>query len=444
MSIGRRLFYTHLLVALIVAFALGAHLHWGAERELRRALDLRLLDTARLVAKSLDRLGVESAGGEADWQSAVVELAASNPALRRVVVLAGPAAARSVLADSNGPGSPLALSAISRPSAPMVLHPDNSEFNAAAPLAGGERMVALAVATDDIQGKLSELRIDSALAFVIAVIVALVMSAWLAQSARRVLRRFAARFADIAEGRLSGRLELASDDEFVDLARALNEMSDRLAESQRERERALSELAVARDRLQAMVNERTAELERLNTQHREEIERRCLLEAALAEAAATDTMTGLLNRRALLEALEHAVSQVRRQGGKLAVVVCDIDHFKSINDQYGHAVGDQAIVALGQHLKSDLGPHEVGGRWGGEEFLLIWPGIELSAAEARCYQLRERLAHKPLLPEGPAITVSFGLAGYLPPESAYHFVLRADRALYRAKDAGRNRVCVAS
>lgn len=444
MSIGRRLFYTHLLVALIVAFALGAHLHWGAEQELRQALELRLVDNARLAAKSLGRVGIDTASAEADWQTAVTALTDGNPGLRRVVVFAGSTDARIVLADSDGPGSPLGLPAMGRPIGPVVLHAEDKGFNAAAPLAGGERMVVLSVATDDIQGKLSKLRTDSAISFVIAVILALAMSAWLAQSARLVLRRFAARFADIAEGRLASHLELASDDEFTDLARALNEMSDRLAQSQRERERAASELALAHDRLQAMVSKRTAELEQLNVQHREEIERRCLLEAALAEAAATDTMTGLLNRRGMSEALEHAVSQVRRQGGKLAVVVCDIDHFKLVNDQYGHAVGDRAIVALGQRLKSDLGPHEVAGRWGGEEFLLLWPGIELPEAEGRCYELREKLANKPLLPGGPAITVSFGLAGYAPPETSDNCVLRADRALYRAKDAGRNRVCVAS
>jgi diguanylate cyclase (GGDEF)-like protein len=443
MSIGRRLFYTHLLVALIVAFALGAYLHWAAEQELRQALELRLVDNARLAAKSLDRIDIDPATGEANWQAAVSSLTEGNPGIRRVVLLAGSGDVRIVLADSAGPGSPLDLQTLGRPEGPVVLREQAAGFNAAAPLTAGERMVALSVATDDIHGKLSKLRIDSAISFVIAVVLALAMSAWLAQSARGVLRRFSARFADIAEGRLDSRLELRSDDEFTELARALNDMSERLAQSRSERDKTASELATAHERLQTMVRERTAELEQLNIEHRDEIERRCQLEAALAEAAATDAMTGLLNRRGMSVALEHAVAQARRQGRKLAVVVCDIDHFKMVNDQYGHGVGDQAIVALAKRLKSDLGPHEVAGRWGGEEFLLLWPGIDLPEAERRCYDLREELTSRPLLAGGPAITVSFGLAAHAPTETADHCVLRADRALYRAKDAGRNRVCVA-
>ncbi len=441
LSIGRRLFYTHLLVALIVALALGAHLHWAAEQELRQALEARLVDNARLAAKSLARTG-EAEPHDADWPTAVAALTEGNPGLRRVVVVAGSAEARIVLADSAGPGSAISLPPMGRLDAPALIRSPGSAFNAAAPLPGGQRVLLLAIATEDIDSKLQALRTDSAISFVIAVVLALAMSAWLAQSARGILRRFSARFADIADGRLDSRLELATDDEFAELARALNDMSERLAKSQREREQSAVELAVARDRLEAMVGERTAELERLNLQHRSEIEQRCRLEAALAEAAATDTMTRLLNRRGVTEALGHAADQAQRQRGRLVVVICDIDHFKQINDRHGHAVGDQAIVALGRRLKASLQPHEVAGRWGGEEFLLLWPGLSLDAAEARCNALREEIAGRPLIDGATPVTVSFGLAEYIPPEPPDRCVLRADRALYQAKDEGRNRVRV--
>ena len=132
------------------------------EQELRQALELRLVDNARLAAKSLDRVGIDTASAEADWQTAVTALTDGNPGLRRVVVFAGSTDARIVLADSDGPGSPLGLPAMGRPIGPVVLHAEDKGFNAAAPLAGGERMVVLSVATDDIQGKLSKLRTDSA------------------------------------------------------------------------------------------------------------------------------------------------------------------------------------------------------------------------------------------------------------------------------------------
>jgi diguanylate cyclase (GGDEF)-like protein len=191
-----------------------------------------------------------------------------------------------------------------------------------------------------------------------------------------------------------------------------------------------------------MVRERSNELDRLNVMLRQEIEQRCQLEAALAEAAATDTMTRLLNRRGMVEALEHAAEQARRQRTSFIVAVSDIDQFKRINDQFGHWVGDQVLIALGRRLKDSLRHTDAAGRWGGEEFVLLWPGLSITEGEQRANQLREAIAAAPIYPEGPTITISIGIAEFTGLDTLDRCISRADKALYRAKTEGRNRVCV--
>ncbi len=460
LTIGRRLFYTHLLVALLVAFGLGAYLHWAAEAELRRAMTARMLDNATLAAQAVGPGPWPTIVGSGDsiqpeyqaLQAQLAGLTEHNRAITRALVVRVDQDRLGVIADSLGatsgyaPGDSLPGIAASRvqnldgPRATAL----TGGFNALAPLPGAGAMhaILLGVKVDDIAGQLYELRRNSAFSFVLAVLLALAMSIWLALSARRVLQRFAARFREIAAGESGQRLELRADDEFSDLAVALEDMSARVNQSQGEREAAVVELQGARDRLQEMVRERSAELEKLNIMLRSEIEQRCQLEAALAEAAATDTMTHLLNRRGMLEVLDHAAEQARRQRGAFTVLIGDIDHFKRINDQYGHQTGDQVLIAMGRRLKSSLGHNDAAARWGGEEFLLLWPGLTVTEAEKRANELRESIGNGPIFAGGPQVTVSFGIAEFTGLDTVERCVNRADKALYRAKQEGRNRVHV--
>lgn len=462
LGIGRRLFYTHLLVALLVAFGLGTVLHFAAEAELRASLNQRLADNAALAADALGSSNWDTVRTRADTHRPeyielvrrMQDIIGRSPAIERLLVVREDADRLEVVADSLGavrghsPGdsTPAALRSIA--AGASVAQPLNDVvdgFNALSPLPGQSSgyLLLLRIPVDDIDDKLEKLRAKSTVSFVLAVALALAMSMWLAQSARRVLRAFAMRFRQIAEGKLDQRLDLGGNDEFADLALALEDMTSRLAASQRDREGALVDLKAARDRLEGMVRERSVELEKLNNMLRQEIEQRCQLEAALAEAAATDSMTRLLNRRGMLEALEHAAEQARRQKGSFIVAVADIDHFKRINDQFGHSVGDQVLVAVGRRLKQSLQDHDAAGRWGGEEFLLLWPGMGITEAEARANQLREAIASSAIYAGGPQITISLGLAEFTGLDSLDRCINRADRALYRAKMEGRNRVCVA-
>ena len=163
------------------------------------------------------------------------------------------------------------------------------------------------------------------------------------------------------------------------------------------------------------------------------------------ELATRDELTGLLNRRAMLDlmALEHRRSL--RSGRPLLLAQLDIDHFKPINDQHGHATGDRALQAFASTVRASVRDTDVLARWGGEEFVLML--TDTSADQARGLLERIRQAVQALEIAHSAgslqLTVSIGLAQHLPGDTVEHTLERADQALYRAKALGRNRVVVA-
>jgi diguanylate cyclase (GGDEF)-like protein len=160
-----------------------------------------------------------------------------------------------------------------------------------------------------------------------------------------------------------------------------------------------------------------------------------------------DGLTGLLNRRAMQEAIDQQLARSRRAGDTFAVVMLDLDHFKAINDRYGHPVGDEALKHVATLLQAGIRDVDRIGRFGGEEFVLLMPSMSLADAALAAEKLRERLAMQPLpRPEGPLpLAASWGVAEWKgPAEDAARVLLRADQALYSAKHGGRNRVVMAA
>ncbi len=163
----------------------------------------------------------------------------------------------------------------------------------------------------------------------------------------------------------------------------------------------------------------------------------------LHRLSTTDPLTNALNRRRFEELAEIERRRAQRSGAPLSVLILDIDHFKRVNDQYGHAAGDEAIKALSRTCQSTLRPGDLFGRWGGEEFVIALPETNLVGALKTGERLREILAITPFNANGKtrSITVSIGAACLQRDELAVdHAINRADRALYRAKSGGRNRV----
>ena len=157
--------------------------------------------------------------------------------------------------------------------------------------------------------------------------------------------------------------------------------------------------------------------------------------------ALVDGLTGLANRRACSDALHAEVARAERLGSPLSVVLADIDEFKDVNDAHGHAVGDEVLRTFADVLRETLRGSDLAGRWGGEEFLLLLPGADEAGAAQLAERVRARLSAR-TIPGAPGlnVTASFGVAEHASESGTEQLVSAADKALYRAKRAGKDRV----
>ena len=171
------------------------------------------------------------------------------------------------------------------------------------------------------------------------------------------------------------------------------------------------------------------------------------MRASLADAQASahkDALTGLPNRRALDARFASAIDGCNRDGTALAIAICDIDHFKAINDGFGHQIGDEVIKFVGSSL-ADKDAAVFTARYGGEEFVVLFEGIELGDAVARIDRIRAAISARELRITATGqtlgkISFSAGVSACNPGDGAYAVLRRADNALYAAKRAGRNQV----
>ncbi|MEW6067751.1 MAG: diguanylate cyclase [Nitrospirota bacterium] len=156
-----------------------------------------------------------------------------------------------------------------------------------------------------------------------------------------------------------------------------------------------------------------------------------------------DDLTGLLNRRALIEEMEKEVHRAERYNSKLAMIICDIDYFKGINDTYGHDIGDEVLKGVSHLIKESMRNIDIIGRYGGDEFILILPQTSLDGAKeiAERVRLSVEKFEMPVEEDIVKTTLSIGVAEFNPArEDIEGLIKRADNALYMAKDKGRNRV----
>ncbi len=162
----------------------------------------------------------------------------------------------------------------------------------------------------------------------------------------------------------------------------------------------------------------------------------------LATAARFDVLTGLLNRHSLNARLELELRRAIEEKAILAGMMIDIDEFKSVNDSFGHLVGDDVLRAVGDALRACLRREDFAGRYGGEEFFVILPGSGLEAALAIAERIRATIAAADVAVGGAkvSVTASIGVAPYAAGDAVADWVGKADAAMYRAKQAGRNRV----
>jgi diguanylate cyclase (GGDEF)-like protein len=212
-----------------------------------------------------------------------------------------------------------------------------------------------------------------------------------------------------------------------------------LAFMQRARNRQLHREIASRKAAEQSLREANANLQR-------RIEEIGKLQEQLREQAMRDVLTGLYNRRYLADALARELARAARKSDPVSLVVIDIDRFKELNDAHGHPAGDAVLVATAQLLAEQIRGGDIAGRWGGEEFVLVLPGMPLASAAQRAEEFRARFASWKTVFDGVELsaTLSAGVAAYPEHGATPDALLQAaDRALYAAKNAGRDRVCVA-
>jgi len=160
---------------------------------------------------------------------------------------------------------------------------------------------------------------------------------------------------------------------------------------------------------------------------------------ALELLSSTDQLTALSNRRKLEECLEQKLKESTR-GSSFSIIMIDIDRFKTINDTYGHEIGDHVLVHTARLMRESIRTSDMLGRWGGEEFLLILPQTSLEGALVIAEQMRSKIYQFTFEHYPQRVTMSFGVATHHAGDTPNSILRRADNALYRAKNSGRNRI----
>ena len=212
------------------------------------------------------------------------------------------------------------------------------------------------------------------------------------------------------------------------------------------RVKAQLKLRVLQRRMETFTNELSLQiLKAMRTETELRQSQAALAEAnvALSDWAHKDSLTGLWNRRKAWDLMDYEAERSARQARTIGIALLDLDRFKAINDSLGHGVGDEVLQQAAEVLGRTLRKGDLLARWGGEEFLAIFPETDLEGTLAVAEKLRLAVQNLPWSVEGrPEVTVSIGVALKAPSVSWEVALKEADAALYRAKESGRNRVCV--
>lgn len=227
---------------------------------------------------------------------------------------------------------------------------------------------------------------------------------------------------------------------------AFKRIEDQLRETNAEQKKLIEELEKTKDELTQSVSSAAISRQELEKAH-QELEQKHRELSALSEelhkTSITDPLTGAYNRRYFLESTTKTISLVKRHHCAFSLLMLDIDHFKKINDTYGHMVGDKVLQTLTEIWKEELRDEDVFARFGGEEFVVALANTDLAGATMVAERLRTKLLNYAIEVEGKSlhITVSTGVSQYEPTEeSIQETIKRADEALYAAKNGGRNQV----
>ena len=440
LSIRQRLLLSHLFAVVVLAGAFGAFVYHAAAQQVVERMRAQLASTALTVARAIDARALDAAAhDDGARQQLAGRLRQATQGSDDVAVI--------YVAQRRADGEHLLVSSDDVAARDMLKsEADDDRLRVTTPvLDSSDYHVAAESSPNRVGEQLYFLRLSAALAFLVCVLAALTLSRIAADRFQHSITDLVTRCRALANGETLPPRHVGPRDEFDSLAREFDSMAGRLKAAAEGRERASAALRDANERLESRVRERTAELEGATSKLKMEIESRVHIEALLGEAALTDSLTGLLNRRAMMEMLGQAAAMLKPGEAGMSVILADIDHFKRVNDLYGHTAGDDVLGAVASMLRessADQLQHNVA-RWGGEEFLILLPGTRLAVACKRAEQIRAVVAGSRIGEDGLRVSISLGVSEMLAGERLDDCLRRADQALYKAKDAGRNTVVAA-
>ena len=466
LAIQKKLFLSHFLVVLLVSGSIGTYLYLSAAHSLMAGLQNRLQNSAAMISQAVDAGRLRDIRGPQDIQTPVYQellqllrsFKKANPDIAFLYLMRreGPRVVFVVDSDETAaqalPGReykntvPALWTGFERPAVDQQITQDEwgAFMSGYAPLenGGGNFLVGLDMRADEVRNKFRELRLSGLLSLAASLLLAILFSRILASHFNRPIRLLVDHCAAIVQGRLGDPLELRTGDELDRLIGSFNTMSQHLKDSLDRNRWSQSALKKGQEELEARVKERTRELTEVNARLLEEIRKRRQVEDALSRAARSDPLTGLMNRRAMMERFEYQLTHYQRNRIPFAVLMGDIDHFKQINDTCGHAEGDRVLISIAGKIRENLRSQDLLARWGGEEFLILLPDTDLEGGITVAEKIRLQVAQHDFPGEKKvlALTISFGVACYTDEQTIDDCIKAADEALYRAKQQGRNRV----
>jgi diguanylate cyclase (GGDEF)-like protein len=468
-TIQKKLFYSHFLAVVLVSGSIGTFFYHSATTTLFKQLQNRLMNSAALISQALDAHEIEDIREPGDVSLAsyqknlnlLRDFKAANQDIAFIYIMRRQGDDIAFVIDSDQtdqqaqPGKVYEIDVPNMKLGFTAFAADNHItcdewgcfLSGYAPLknGNGRYLLGIDMRADEVAQKFRAIRIAGIVSLMMSVLLAFVFSRFLAARITRPINIFVRKSSDIANGIFPEEIKVDTRDELSDLAQAFNTMSGRLKKSHENTQQAMADLKDARDTLETRVVERTARLAELNEKLRQEIEERKRAEIALETAATTDYLTGALNRRAMITLLEEEFKRVIRSNACSSIILIDLDHFKSVNDRFGHETGDKLLVFVTQTLRGMLREQDAIARWGGEEILILLPKTGQKGAREVAEKIRLHFAQTPAGIDGQTIpmTASLGVCQMEIGMSIDECFRRADKALYQAKEQGRNKTVVA-
>jgi len=466
LQIHKKLFLSHFLAVLLVSGSIGTYFYISAENSLINNLQDRLKYSAALISQTIDAGRLEEINDKTDVSRAEYQeylnllrtFRRTNPDIAYLYIMRKIDNKVFFVIDSDEtdgqamPGEeytqnvPTLKEGFLKSSVDNKVYTDQwgSFMSGYSPVRNskGRYLVGIDMRATEVENKLHKLRISGIISLAFSIILAAFFSRFLSSHFNNPIQLLVSQCSSIAKGRLGEQIDVQTGDEIDNLITAYNDMSINLRDSQEKNQQAEDDLKKSKEHLEVRVEERTRELVELTQKLVDEISERKQVEERLARIATSDLLTGVMNRRAMFEQLRYQLVRHQRNKTPFVILVADIDHFKNINDTYGHDVGDQALIAVADILLNSTRSQDLISRWGGEEFLILLPDTDLKGGAVAAEKIRSRLSKEVIKADEHSLklTLSVGVAEYKYGQTLEKCIKDADSALYQAKNQGRNRV----